>query len=354
MDGPVFDAMLKTALEEALQLDVEETPAKAVRPSARHRRRMRRMLKDPWGYVRCDGAGKRRGHLLRYLAVFAAVVVLTGTAAGYALSGGGLFREMFDASPWADAYGDAADTEQLLDMGGELETTVVESNGLRFEMLDAVSDGQMAMVSVRLTILEKFDQLRLSRGGLNFDEMRIVSEDSQEIQLYGLAVSRWDAEPSMDLKPGQFSLLFTLNDLSLSAGGTYEIYLKDVTGKNGKTVLPGEWTLMFTLHPAKVLELHPKHICKLDGVEWELEHLTVSPLALTMDFHHISGTWDHKWAFLEHLAVNLQNGQKIDDCSMGGSGNDSQISLTVEFHMPMDVSQIQSVTICGEEIPLTE
>ena len=44
MDGPVFDAMLKTALMEALEEDLKDldtVPAK--RPSVRQRRRMRRM-----------------------------------------------------------------------------------------------------------------------------------------------------------------------------------------------------------------------------------------------------------------------------------------------------------------------
>ena len=43
MDGPVFDAMLKTALMEALEEDLKDldtVPAK--RPSVRQRRRMRR------------------------------------------------------------------------------------------------------------------------------------------------------------------------------------------------------------------------------------------------------------------------------------------------------------------------
>ena len=45
MDGPVFDAMLKTALEEALRRDIEETAAPPP-PSRRQRRRMRGLLAD--------------------------------------------------------------------------------------------------------------------------------------------------------------------------------------------------------------------------------------------------------------------------------------------------------------------
>ena len=78
MDGPVFDAMLKTALEEALRQDLEEAPP-APRPSRRHRRRMRRLLD---GYAnRETGCGWRR-RPARWLAVVVIAARLTGTAAG--------------------------------------------------------------------------------------------------------------------------------------------------------------------------------------------------------------------------------------------------------------------------------
>ena len=59
MDGPVFDAMLKTALMEALEEDLKDldtVPAK--RPSVRQRRRMRRMRADPWRYARILAHGR--------------------------------------------------------------------------------------------------------------------------------------------------------------------------------------------------------------------------------------------------------------------------------------------------------
>lgn len=59
MDGPVFDAMLKTALMEALEEDLKDldtVPAK--RPSVRQRRRMRRMRADPWRYARILAHGE--------------------------------------------------------------------------------------------------------------------------------------------------------------------------------------------------------------------------------------------------------------------------------------------------------
>lgn len=352
MDGPVFDAMLKTALEEALRLDAEEMREKTPQLSSQHRRRMRRMLENPWSYLHSGMEGQtRRRHPVRYLAIFAAVIVLTGTAAGYALRGGS-FRDMFDASPWAEVYGGAADTGQLLDMGGELDTVFVESGGLRFEMLDAVSDGQVAMVSVRLTVLEKRNQLRTFARGVNFEEVEIASEDGGEISIYSLSISSWMSEGHEDLKPGQYSLIFTINDLALTEGGKYEIRLKDLMGEKNKPLFPGEWTLAVTLQPAQVLNLRPECTCTLNGAEWRLERLTVSPLALTMEFRYVSGAWDGEWNFLSNISIHLKDGRTINSFTTGACGSDSELSLTLEFQMPVDVPQIESVTVSGEEIPL--
>lgn len=359
MDGPVFDALLKTALEEAIRLDAEEAPSAPPRPSPRHRRRMRRMLADPWGYargVRPSGTwkgGGRRGRLsARWLAAVVIAALLTGTAAAYALRGGETFRQMFENSPWAGAYGGASDTEQLLDLGGALNTAVVESGGLRFEMLDAVSDGQMAMVSVRLTVLEKLEEIAGSGRGISFGDMEIVSKEGKEIGMYGLSITPWTSDGCEDLEEGQYALIFTINDLALTEGGRYEIRIRDAVDENRRPLLPGEWTLGLTLRPAQVLELRPNRTCRLNGADWTLERLTLSPLAMTMEFSHRGGGWDRHWNFLDEISLKLRNGLVVDDCTTGAYGSDSELGLTLEFHMPMDVSQIESVTICGEEIPL--
>ena len=56
MDEPIFDAMLKNALQEALEEDLRqmENPPR-LHLSLRHRWRMRRMLADPWRYAGACG-----------------------------------------------------------------------------------------------------------------------------------------------------------------------------------------------------------------------------------------------------------------------------------------------------------
>lgn len=342
MDGPLFDAMLKTALEEALRQDVEEAAGHVPGPSVKHRKRMRSLLSGSW-------------KPMRWAAAIALAALLTGTAAGYALGGGAVFRRMFEKSPWASVYGGAADTEQLLDMGGQLDTVVVESNGLRFEMLDAVSDGQMAMVSVRLTVQEKLDALLEDPGQMDFAEFRIVPANGNTVSSYGLSTCAW---PYGDgLQEGQYELLFTINDTALAQGGAYQICLTDFrAGPEDGTLLPGVWTLAVTLQPAGVRTLYPCRTCRIDGADWCLERLAVSPLALTMEFRCLEKQDRIGLDILEDAAVHMADGQVIrrEDCTFGLSGSPECIQLTMEFQMPLDTAQIRSVSVCGEEISLEQ
>ena len=102
MDGPVFDAMLKNALEEALRRDVEEAPPPP-KLSYRQRRRMSRLLAAPWHTA--DGWEeplRGRRNPARWLAAVVVAALLTGVAAaGLALGGGRLFRQKVEDSRWA-------------------------------------------------------------------------------------------------------------------------------------------------------------------------------------------------------------------------------------------------------------
>ena len=175
MNEQLFDAMLRTALEEALEEDCREAPAEQKHTghtSLRQRRRMRRMLADPWGYERRSRAAKQMEaqqkmqvktpvRHLRWPVLAAAVLLLTVSVTGYALRGGAFFQSFFEKSPWAEDYAGTADTEQLTELGGTGIGAVAEDEHLRLELLDAISEGENALAAVRVTVkdtelLEKY------------------------------------------------------------------------------------------------------------------------------------------------------------------------------------------------------
>lgn len=164
MNEQLFDAMLRTALEEALEEDCREAPAEQKHTghtSLRQRRRMRRMLADPWGYERRSRAAKQMEaqqkmqvktpvRHLRWPVLAAAVLLLTVSVTGYALRGGAFFQSFFEKSPWAEDYAGTADTEQLTELGGTGIGAVAEDEHLRLELLDAISEGENALAAVRV------------------------------------------------------------------------------------------------------------------------------------------------------------------------------------------------------------
>lgn len=366
MDGPIFDAMLKTALEEALRQDMEELErAPEVRQSRRQKKRMRQMLADPWSYARRQAVAPekpyvRRRNPARWAAVAVVAALLTGTAAGYALRGGAFFRQMFDASPWAARYGGAADTEQLLDMGSGSLGAVVEDGILRMELVDAVSDGQFAMVAMHLTVL---DQTVLEGLGMEFphfaetDISRISagSEDSPLLRSFGVGVRRWIGQEGPE--DGQYSLIFSIDDDVLLDGGVYRISLQDlnVSRKDGYELLSsGTWTMDVSLLPGEVASCSPEQPCEIGGSDWVLERMTCSVLALKLEFRSLEETE----ISLRDMDVRLNPVIQFKDGRTIGSegyvcgimGGLDYMDVTLEFQMPIDVEQVESVTVCGREI----
>ena len=363
MDRPVFEAMLKTALEEALKEDMKELEkVPAVPESRRHQKRMKKMLEDPWGYERCTKTTQdnvRRFRPARWAAAIAVIALLTGTAAGYALRGGEFFRDMFDTSPWAAHFGAAANTEQLLEMGGESIGAVVEDENVRFEIVDVVSDGQFAMVSVHMSLLDHSVRRALEKKFPDFEHVDICPLDAEADALtgmgFGFSTRGWlEQERPVD---GEYQLVFSIEDSALAEGGAYQIQLQDLglySESGYETYVSGTWVLEVELHPGEVQEYKPDVTCQIAGADWTLEELAVSPLAVTMKFQaqeetDIFGTGIYKSL---DISLKLENGRVLGKeafvCNVGSSREHLEVLL--ESQMPMDVEQIVSVSVSGEEI----
>lgn len=353
MDGPIFDAMLKTALEEALREDMKELDnAPPVHQSRRQRKRMRKLLADPFGYARrqrtASGQPARSPGHVRWAVAAAIIVLLTGTAAGYAL-GGAFFQRMFDESPWEAHYGGAADTEQLLEIAGTA-SDAVESGGLRLSVVDAVSDGQMAMVSVQMTVLTELENK--DPGNICFQELDILPLDGREKADfgYGLSIRPWpDAE-------NQYLLIFSVTDAALEQGGSYRISMENLSSRVGdgqEVLLPGTWELEVTLQPAAPPNYGTEQPFRVGGGEWTLTRAAVSPLALILEFQVPETGIDlRNLDTLLSPVIQMKGGETIEqrDCVMGITAYSGHVEVTLEFQMPLDVEQIKSISVFGQEL----
>lgn len=363
MDSPVFDAMLKTALEEALRRDIQEAP-EAPAPSRRQRTRMRRLLAEPRGAgeaVQTREAGRRRRSPARWLAAAVIAALLTGTAAGLALGGGERFRQLFEKNEWAAGYYEgAADTGQVLDMGAGMNASLAEAGGLRLELLDAVSDGQVAMLELRITALDPVLLERLKDSSMMlFAEHTFQPEDGEAAEYAGGTIRSWELEEG--LEEGQYSMVLIFGGESISAGGRCILCLEDLVlfpkGRSKGEVIPmGPWNLSVTLRPAEVLRLKPGAVCRTSGIDWILEDVILSPLSLWLNFYREDGGRYSDWIPYKDLALCLKNGEVLDikGTTRSGASND-HLKIEVLFPVPLDLEQVESLCVWGGvEIPLRE
>ena len=368
MDGPIFDAMLKNALQEALEEDLRqmEDPPQ-LHLSLRHRRRMRRMLADPWRYVRRlrDEEPRRQTARRRTLSrrwVLAAVIaaLLAGTAAGYAIRSGEFLQSVFDKSPWAEEYAGAADTEQLLDMGGELLSTVVEDEHFRFELLDAVSEGGNAMAAVRLTVLDT-QMLEETFGAVTVAPGYFLDQSGTFFETGSSSTSYRYPEDDPTLADNQMLMIFTSSGNAAGEDRYCTITFRDFgyceeasAGEEAEVVLvPGEWTLEMELSFDSGLVLAGSWPLDIGDAQAVIEEIQVSALSLSMRIRCDWAEFDAMGELLRNTEICMEDGCRVPYAGLSiGGGGDGQIDVRYSFGMPLDRERVTGLDISGQMISL--
>lgn len=363
MDGPVFDAMLKTALEEALRRDMEEAPDTPT-PSWRQRKRMRRLLAGPYSgaeeVLEPETARKPR-NLARWLSVIIIAALLTGAAAaGLALGGGEYFRRTFSESRWAEDYGAAADMDQLLEMGMEMDTAQAEADGLRVEILDAVFDGQIALFALRATVLDQvlLDRLQEEEGRLALGQAWVFSEEGDFFRDFSFSFLEEDGA-----EEGQYLAECSVLDETLSSAGLCRVQINDLVlfppgGGRGEVLRKGPWTLSAALRPTEALRLDLGRACRVDGEDWVLDSLTLTPLALRLTVHQPEepSPETENWILSEYLTFHMKDGSTVTPSrySRVTHNDDGTLRVDIRFPMPLDLAQVEYLHLLGEDIDLEE
>lgn len=372
MDERIFDAMLKTALEEALQEDTKELDKlPPVRQSWRQRRRMRKMLADPWRYARCLRASgqqaepRRRKNLARWLAVAVIAALLTGTAAGYALRSGDFFRQMFDESPWAAQYSGAADTEQVLNMGGGGLGVAVEDEHFRFELLDAISEGENAMAAVRITVLN-MEPLEEAFGTVSVAPGRFLTQDGSFLDTGTSSASYVYPGDDESLAENQMLMIFRTAGNQVGGEQTYSIDFHDFGYTKGfdengweetAVLIPGDWSVPVKLDFDGGTVLERDELVQLETCAFTVDQIRLSALTVGMDIHCAVSEVDAVFDLLRDAVVRMEDGTEVP-CTgfrLSGKGEDEEgfaSEALFEFELPLEKERYDSIVVQGHEISL--
>lgn len=384
-----LDENLRSALMEALREDWEQAlnGEDVPRMSLRQRRRFRKMLADPKGYYRryfhcerktpeggtrtfvCPGEVRiRKKHILRLVIAAVVAALLAGSALAYSLTGGEFFTRMF--SLFGRELGldtDVADMTQLADMGCAKLGTILETDDLRFELMDAVSGGYMSMAALRVTCKHTDKVLETDGDGnclwqASFGDVGGTLTDNTSISDAGYGLSYRYDEDEMGLKPNQFYLIFNTNSTETVRAGTYTLELHNLvkSGKKEEGVLcAGDWTLQIPLEDGEKYartvscgETYP-----IGKTDYLLERVQYSPLSMNLYFSSDSTENQFAKDFTDY-SVTLKDGKVLDRpwfCCGIGSGSDASgttAHVTLEFNAPLDVNQIASVQFSGNSVDL--
>lgn len=384
-----LDASLRSALMEALRedweqiLDREDTPVM----SLRQRRRLRKMLADPRGYYRryfrrgretqeggtrvfaCPGEVRiRKKHILRLVIAAVVAALLAGSALAYSLTGGEFFTRMF--SLFGRELGldaDVADMSQLAIMDDAELGMILETDELRFELMDAVSGGYMSMVAIRVTCKQADRVLEKDKDGnclwqASFKDIGGTLTDNTSIADAGYGIScRYDGD-EMELKPNQFYMVFNTNSTETVKAGTYTLELHDLIKSGdgeGSALCTGDWTLKIPLedgekyaHTVSCGETYP-----VGETDYLLERVQYSPLSMNLYFSSDCQSNQFRENFTDY-SVTLKDGKVLDRpwfCCGINSGSDASgttAHVTLEFNAPLNVNQIASVQFSGNSVDL--
>jgi len=384
-----LDENLRFALMEALREDWEQLLSggeDAYRESLRQRRRLRKMLADPRGYYRRYFRGGRetkeggatfacpqevrirKKHILRLVIAAVVAALLAGSALAYSLTGGEFFTRMFnlfERELGLDAG--VADMSQLAVMDDAELGTILETDELRFELMDAVSGGYMSMVAIRVTCKQADKVIEKDKDGnclwqASFKDIGGTLTDNTSIANAGYGIScRYDGD-EMELKPNQFYMVFNTNSTETVKAGTYTLELHDLmkSGEKGDTVLcAGDWTLEIPLedgekyaHTVSCGETYP-----IGNTDYLLERVQYSPLSMNLYFSSDCQTNQFGEDFIDY-SVTLKDGKVLDrpwfccGISSGSDASGTTANVTLEFNAPLNVNEIESVQFSGNSVDL--
>ena len=382
MDQQQFDLTLRDALMEALRRDWQAVTASAENcpQSLGQRRRLSKMLEDPRGYyVRYTRADRQKeGGLsladlrhykkraVRLTAAVVAAVVLAGSALAESITGGRFFQQMFQRMAVSANWNlGQTDIEQLPELGGGNVGAILDTDALRFEVMDAVSSGYTAMIAVRVTAKE-LDRIAESED--RYYEFSDIGGSLMTPGEFTGGVNVRRTDEFGELAPNQFFILLTITKQEPIPAGTYTVTFRDLAyvddaAHTSTVTYPGEWLLEVELKDgsshSRSLEFDRPYV--IDGVTYTLEQAQLSPLSIRLYFRCDEETdvWPEPlFELFWERAITLKDGTVLDSswsvCGCGGTGdgehNVSQIDL--ELNAPLPVEELHSIRFGDQEIVL--
>lgn len=230
----------------------------------------------------------------------------------------------------------------------------VEKNGLRIEAKQAVGDGHRVFVLLEVTSL----------GELKLDQMCCFDSFEMESEQTGML----SLGPMKDGVSGDGKTLSMLMELSSEeAANDRDVKLKlknfgkviNVKDGDEKILIEGRWELNFKLDYKDVSKTYKPEV-EIPAGEGtlQIDKITVSPISCFIEgkVGRYCDSIETEWESLHDLKVKMKDGTAVsvlvDGSSWLADGGHSTGTMEGVFDKLIDMQQVESLLIGGEEIPL--
>lgn len=312
-------------------------------------------------------------------AVLMIVLLMSGTALAYALTGGEFFAKLFmQKAETNSADYSYIDVSQLSAIAGKTIGTVVDTDQLRIDVTDVVSSGSDAMVALCVTAKQLDSVLRYTGWDeVPLNNYRFGSEDGTIFNNMESATVRYIySDEDTSLAPNQFYLVLTITSLdgfkdspytvALQSFGYYDRLAATGNGVGVTTLYKGPWKINLDLSQdtdhSRTILLNRK--VDIGEYNYDLEGIYLTPFSCTAvisyegdpdlseeRFKEVSvkasdfALYTTDRTPVKHGEVSLQNG--------GTDQPDSTYHITVHLEVPANVKDVLRIHIFGKNFDIS-
>lgn len=306
-----------------------------------------RILKCVMEQIEKEQAPRRRIHPKRaaLAALAAATIFVCGAFTANVLELDSKLIEMLGGS-----------SEEITEAVTDINTAV-EKNGLRLEVKQAVGDGHRVYAVFELTSLT---DLKMDRT-CGFQEYEV--EWSEEYGHSGISIDAEQNSVSKDGKTLRFGVEFTMDrqvydqNIVMRFEDFGKIFF--IPKEETEVLAEGVWIIDFPLKYKKVSKTcNTDVLIQVKSGSVRLEKIDISPMSCFLEFHaaEYSEELRESWADGLHPKIRMKDGSVVSFRTRGASwtesGKTSRGTLEGNFSRLIDMEQMESLILCGEEIPL--
>jgi len=290
------------------------------------------------------------------------------TVAADCITGGKLFSQFFMNNAVNNRNLDYSymNTDQLAEISTDSIGTVVETDELTIEVLDAVSSGNSANVMIKVTA-NKLESVFYDNQLLTLKNYRFYEEESDlEQSVASGSISYYYSDQDKCLAPNQFKIVFTFTDIDTIKTGNHTFKLDQFgyysDNMEFQPVYEDSWqfNIAFASHADYSKELWINQSITAEDVTFELLNIMITPFTCTINLKtntpYTAEIYQVYFDKKPDIKIKLKDGTMIDSRhftqTFGADAESNLYNAILYFTVPISVKDVESISVFNVEYPI--